>query len=47
MNAYMENPELYADGRKRIADAQSYYTDGKSAERVAAIMINLLKTGKP
>lgn len=43
LNGYIKNPALYREGRKKITDAQSQYTDGKSAERVADIMIKLLQ----
>lgn len=43
INAYLENPTLYQEGRKKIAEVQSQYTDGKSALRVAKNMIQLLE----
>lgn len=47
INAYFKNPALYKEGRRRIMEMQSHYTDGKSAERVANVMVNLLRKGKP
>ncbi len=43
LNEYMKTPALYREGRKKIARAQSQYTDGKSAKRVADVMITLLQ----
>ncbi|MBI2055924.1 MAG: CDP-glycerol glycerophosphotransferase family protein [Candidatus Sungbacteria bacterium] len=45
INAYLKNPALYCEGRARMKEVQSQYTDGKSAERVARCMIGLLKEG--
>ncbi len=42
INAYLENPALYEEGRKRIVKAQSQFTDGKSGERLARILLGIL-----
>lgn len=42
INAYLKNPALYREGRVRMKEVQSHYIDGKSAERVANIMRELV-----
>jgi hypothetical protein len=44
VQAYLENSRLDADGRKRIVSEQCYYTDGRSAERVARFVLDFLRS---
>jgi CDP-glycerol:poly(glycerophosphate) glycerophosphotransferase len=42
INGYLANPSTDADGRRRIVSEQCEYTDGRSAERVAAAIVREL-----
>lgn len=42
INTYLKNPTVMCEGRQRIVAKQSQFTDGKSGERVAHIIMNLL-----
>ena len=42
INNYFENPFRLQEGRHRIVEVQCQYTDGKSAERLAKALLNLL-----
>jgi hypothetical protein len=44
INGYLANPSMDADGRRRIVAEQCEYTDGRSAERVAAAIVRVLTT---
>jgi hypothetical protein len=39
INAYLADPSLDADGRRRIVREQCEFTDGRAAERVAAEIV--------
>ncbi len=43
INEYLSNPQLDSDGRKRIVNQQCVFTDGKSGERVAQLIISTLQ----
>ena len=45
INAYLSDPSLDAAGRRRVVREQCEYTDGRSAERVAAAVVSQL-TGR-
>jgi len=40
VNAYLEDPTLDRDGRKKMVDQQLVYTDGKSGIRVGTIVVD-------
>lgn len=42
INNYLGNPKLDSEGRKRIVKEQCYRLDGKSGERIAKFILNLL-----
>lgn len=42
INMYLENPKLDSEGRRKIVEEQVYYTDGKSGERIARCILELL-----
>lgn len=42
MNAYLKDPSLHKEGRKRIAREQNYKSDGKANERIANFIIKKL-----
>ena len=44
VNASFENPSALHEGRMRMIARQSQFTDGKSGERVARIILNLLSS---
>jgi hypothetical protein len=43
INAYLENPALDADGRKRTRDQQCFRIDGKSGERIGQFLLECLR----
>jgi hypothetical protein len=43
VGAYLSNPELDADGRRRVVREQCQFLDGRSAERVAACVVAMLE----
>jgi hypothetical protein len=44
VSAYLKDPDLDADGRKRIVAEQCYYTDGRSGLRVAHFVLDFLRS---
>jgi len=42
INAYLENPSLDSEGRMRLKKEQAHFVDGKSAKRMAKIVIREL-----
>ena len=42
VNAYLDNPDLDSEGRERIKQEQAHFFDGKSAERMARIVLSEL-----
>lgn len=42
INAYLKDPSLDREGRKRIVDEQCYKLDGKSGERIGKFVVSLL-----
>jgi hypothetical protein len=44
VQAYLQNPSLDAEGRKRIVSEQCYYTDGMSGKRVARFVLDFLRS---
>ena len=42
VNAYLDNPDLDSKGRERIKQEQAHFFDGKSAERMARIVLSEL-----
>ncbi|MEK7075086.1 MAG: CDP-glycerol glycerophosphotransferase family protein [Patescibacteria group bacterium] len=42
INEYIKNPALLQDGRRRIVEQQSGFTDGKAGERVANVLLDLI-----
>jgi hypothetical protein len=42
INAYLENPSLDAEGRKRIVETQIVFTDGRSGERLERYLLDAL-----
>ncbi len=43
INTYLNNPGYLREGRKKIVTQQSQFTDGKSGERLAHIILNALR----
>lgn len=44
INTYLAHPEYMAEGRARIVERQSQFTDGRSAERVARVIGECLES---
>jgi len=44
VNAYLENPDLDSDGRKRVVEQQCYKVDGMSLERMLKYLVEFLYT---
>ena len=42
LNTYLKNPHHLSEGRAKIVERQVQYTDGRSAERVADVILSLL-----
>lgn len=42
VETYLQNPDLHADGRRKIVAQQCAFTDGKAGRRVAEALISLL-----
>lgn len=40
LNAYLENPALDREGRRRLVDEQCWKRDGEAGKRVAAVILN-------
>lgn len=45
LKAYLQDPSLDRDGRRRMVDAECYKLDGKAGERIAGVLIGTLKQG--
>jgi len=44
INEYLRNPELHKEGRRKIVETQCQYTDGKSGERIAKMILSYLRS---
>jgi hypothetical protein len=47
INQYLKDPPLHQDGRRSVARDLCYGCDGKSAERIASLILRLLEDFKP